>query len=285
MIRSYLKLCRINIAAFAAFATTTGYFLGPWQSAAGAATPAAAVFLLVCGASALNQCQEWDLDAKMDRTRTRPIPSNEISVLRGVITAMALLVPGFLLLYSSGASPLLLGLFSLLWYNGVYTRLKKFTAFASIPGAASGMIPPAIGWASTNGSLIDARLAVICFIFFLWQVPHFWLLHLRHPEDYARAGLPSLTRHMHFHQLARLIFVWLAAASVACLLLPLYGPARSLPVYCSLVTLSLWLLWQARSLVASGREQRTTSLFGSVNAYLLIVMSILTMESIFLHKP
>ena len=87
----------------------------------------------------------------------------------------------------------LLGLITVVWYNGIYTPLKRVTAFAAIPGGVVGAIPPVIGWVSGGGDPTDARIIVVAFFFFVWQVPHFWLLLMRIGGDYERAGLPSLT--------------------------------------------------------------------------------------------
>jgi protoheme IX farnesyltransferase len=148
------------------------------------------------------------------------------------------------------------------------------------------MIPPAIGWISAGGEIVDLRLASICLIFFLWQVPHFWLLVLSHGEDYERAGLPSLTRVMSGTQIARITFVWIVAAAIAGLALPLYGSVRSPLVYCSFILSALWLVWNGRSL--TGHHPSLFSvpiLFRKINIYLFLIMSLLSLENIFLRMP
>ena len=243
-----------------------------------------AVFLLACGASALNQYQERDIDARMERTRTRPLPSGSIAASHALLFSCALVLAGLALLaYACGTRAALLGLFSLLWYNGIYTYLKKMTAFAAVPGAAVGMVPPAIGWVSAGGALLDPRLAAICFLFFLWQVPHFWLLLLNHGEEYEQAGLPSLTGVMSRPQIARVTFVWIVAAAIASLSLPFYGILRSPGFYFLLVPCAGWLIWNGRILTGKGPEISVSpALFKKINIYLLLIMSLLSLENILL---
>ena len=202
-LKTYFTLCRATIAIFAAASAATGYLLAPHRQITGVFPAAGAVFLLACGASALNQYQEQDIDEKMERTRTRPLPSGSIAASHALALSCALVLAGLaLLVHACGVKAALLGLFALLWYNGIYTHLKKMTAFAAVPGAAVGMVPPAIGWVSAGGAVLDPRIAAICFLFFLWQVPHFWLLLLNNGEEYEQAGLPSLTRVMSRPQIA-----------------------------------------------------------------------------------
>ena len=282
-LRSYLTLCRVMVAFFTACSAATGFFLGPHHRLTGVLVPAAAVFLLACGASALNQWQERDIDARMERTRGRPLPAGEFTPARGLTVSLALMLAGLVLLAETGGvRPFLLGLSAVLWYNGVYTALKKRSAFAAVPGAAAGMVPPAIGWAAAGGSLSDPRLAVLCIIFFMWQVPHFWLLLLRRGGEYEKAGLPSLTRVLGPAQISRVTFSWILAASVACLLLPLYGAVRSLPGYLTLVLPALWLVWNGRTLAGlRPAPQLPHGLFTKINVYLLLLMSSLSLENIF----
>ncbi len=281
-LKPYLTLCRVWISFFAACSAATGFFLTPYRHAADVLTPFSAVFLLACGASALNQYQERDIDAKMERTRKRPLPSAAIGPARAVTVSAVLMLAGLSLASLAGPVAFILGLCALVWYNGVYTYLKRATAFASVPGAAVGMMPPAIGWSSAGGAVSDSRLIAVCIVFFLWQVPHFWLLILNHGEEYERAGLPSLTNVMSKAQIARVTFAWITAAAAASLALPLYGPVRTPAVYFLLLSLALWIIWSGRSLTKKNSFPSLSSLlFRKINIYLFIMMSLLTMESIF----
>jgi protoheme IX farnesyltransferase len=285
--KSYLTLCRIYVSLFAACSAATGYFLAPDHHISGALAPVAAVFLLACGASALNQYQERETDAKMERTRRRPLPSGVLTPKQALSFSLALIIAGLALLASAGGIKVFFpGLVAILWYNGFYTYLKKVTAFASVPGAAIGMIPPAIGWVSAGGKIIDIRLAAICLIFFLWQIPHFWLLLLNHGEEYERAGLPSLTRVMSKTQIARVTFAWIVSATIAGLALPLYGSVRTPLVFFSFVFSAAWLIWNERSL--TGQQPLpfpARVLFRNINIYLFLIMFLLSIENMFLGVP
>jgi len=284
-LKPYFTLCRIYVSLFAACSAATGFFLAPGHRVAGVFIPVASVFFLACGASALNQYQERKIDGRMERTRNRPVPSGIIAPGSALALSLALVIIGMsLLAYDGGAKASCLGLAAVLWYNGVYTRLKKVTAFASLPGAVVGMIPPAIGWTSAGGAFLDARLAGICLIFFLWQVPHFWLLLLTHGEEYERAGLPSLTRVMSRAQISRVTFAWIVAASVASLALPLYGSVTSPAVFLAFAPLAAWLVWNERSLAAMRPPLPPSPvLFRKINIYLFLVMSLLSLDGILLR--
>jgi heme o synthase len=221
----------------------------------------------------------------MERTRLRPLPSGALTPARALSLCVVLLMSGeFLLACAGGAKAFVLGLVALLWYNGVYTYLKRVTAFASVPGALVGIIPPAIGWIAAGGAISDGRLTAICFLFFLWQVPHFWLLVLNYGEQYEKAGLPSLTKVLKKPQIARITFVWIVAAAIASLALPLYGSVRSQLVSCSFIMLAIWLIWSERSLTKLQPLLSPSSvLFRNINIYLFLLMSLLSADNIFLH--
>jgi protoheme IX farnesyltransferase len=285
VLKRYLILCRVVISLFAAASAATGFFLVPHHRISAVFVVFFAVFLLACGASALNQCQERDLDARMERTRKRPLPSGSIAVSQAIALSLALVLAGLgLLAYAGGTKTVLLGLFALLWYNGVYTYLKRTTAFAAVPGAAVGMAPPAIGWVSAGGALFDPRIAAVCFIFFMWQIPHFWLLLLTHGEEYEQAGLPSLTRVMSKPQIGRVTFAWIVAAAIAGLSLPLYGSMRSPAFYFLLAPCAGWLIWSARTLTGKRPDcPFFPGLFKKINIYLFLIMSLLSLEGIFIQ--
>ena len=147
-----LRLCRVPLSLFAAFSAGTGFLLAPHPSAVQALLPSTMVCLLACGASALNQYQERDIDARMERTRERPLPSKALTPGRALFAAIALLSSGLAGLGVVSLRSAALGLTAIGWYNGLYTFLKKRTALAFLPGAIVGMIPPAIGWTAAGGS-------------------------------------------------------------------------------------------------------------------------------------
>jgi len=266
-----------------AFSAAVGYFLIQHHDNAGVLVPTIAVFLLASGASALNQIQEAAIDGRMKRTRLRPLPSGTLNKIQASGLSIALIASGLLLLAFRGPSTAVaLGLFALVWYNVIYTNLKKRTAFASVPGALVGAVPPAIGWACAGGELFDVRLLLFCFVLFLWQVPHFWVLMFDHEDEYANAGIPCLTTVMSRAQASRIIFVWVSAAIAASLLLPLSGAIASLFVYAALFPAAAWVLWNVRTLLR-GPSAPSHSAFRSINAYLFLVLALVSFEQVVLH--
>ncbi len=154
------------------------------------------VMLLSSGASALNQVQERDRDALMARTAGRPLPSGRITHAQGLAFAMVATTAGAVVLWVGiGRTAGILGLIAAVFYNAVYTPwLKPTSAFAAVPGAIPGSIPPVIGWVAAGGGLTDAGAIILFGILFLWQMPHFWALALRYRADYASGGFPMVSR-------------------------------------------------------------------------------------------
>lgn len=281
-LRIVLQLSKVRITLLASLTTATGYLMAARELTAGVVLPTAGIFLVACGSSALNQYQEREIDARMRRTRWRPIPSGRISPRRALAVALALMALGTLVLYlSSNATAAALGLVAVAWYNGVYTYLKRVTNFAAVPGAVIGGIPPAVGWAAAGGALLDPRILALSFFFFVWQVPHFWLLLLRHGGDYRDAGLPSLTDVFSSGQLSRVTFVWIAATAVTCLLIPLFGAVRSVLVSLGLLAAAGWLVWNAAGLLRELEGNRPlTHTFREINIHALVVILLVSLDSV-----
>jgi protoheme IX farnesyltransferase len=161
----------------------------------------------------------------------RPIPSKRVSPRAALVFSTFLLASGFFLLaLAAGWLPAFLGGFAALWYNGVYTPLKKRLPFASVAGAVSGALPPCAGWAAAGGSLADPRLTAVALFFFLWQVPHFWLLLLARGEflgPCARAPIASPVGPLGRSNLRRVTSVWMCATAVSGAVMPLFGIVRT----------------------------------------------------------
>ena len=117
-----LELSKVRITVAVAFTTLAGYVLAKGTIDMGVLLPVTGIFLLACGSSVLNHLQERKVDARMKRTRLRPLPAGKISK-SGVIfiAVLEILAGGWILFLAVGMIPLLLGMFALLWYNIVYT--------------------------------------------------------------------------------------------------------------------------------------------------------------------
>jgi protoheme IX farnesyltransferase len=146
------------------------------------------MLLASAGALALNQYSERDVDALMDRTRRRPLPSGRLRPGEALVFGLLLVGGGVGLLWVAvGGLPALLTLATAGAYNLVYTPLKSRSYAATLAGAIPGGMPALIGWSAATGEVALGAL-VLFGIGFLWQIPHVlalaWLLR----EDYARAG-------------------------------------------------------------------------------------------------
>lgn len=238
------------------------------------------VLLLACGACALNEVQEHRLDAQMDRTRNRPIPSGRLSARHALALALVLLESGLLtLLFGSGLGAAMLGLLAVGWYNGLYTPLKRKTPFAVIPGAVIGALPPAIGWVAAGEALFDPRCLALCFFFFVWQIPHFWLLVARYGQDYAQAGFPNLLGVLSRERLGRLTFTWITATAASALLLPLYSVVTSTAALVLLTLAAVWLVWTTVKLSQAPKDLLPfRRAFLRINLFAVAVMALLAIE-------
>lgn len=145
------------------------------------------------GAAVLNQWLEREADARMVRTRERPIAAGKVSPADALCFGMLLSLSGCALLYfGANALAALLTGGTVVSYVLLYTPLKRLTAWNTIIGAIPGALPPLIGWAAAEGRI--STLGWILFlILFLWQLPHFFAIAWTHRKDYAKGGFVMLS--------------------------------------------------------------------------------------------
>lgn len=193
---SYIELTKPRITVFILMSTAIGFFCG--QHVAGDWSwlvllhTLVGTGLLASGTAALNQWYEREADAKMARTRKRPLPSERLAPDSALGFGIALSICGFAELWL-GVNRLsaLLGLFTLLSYLCVYTPLKRKTPSATTIGAVPGAMPPLIGYAAAAG-LLNTEAWILYAILFLWQFPHFYAIAWMYREDYANADMKML---------------------------------------------------------------------------------------------
>lgn len=278
-IKLMLELGKFRIAQLVTLSTATGYILASGRFSLHMLIPMAGILLLALGSGALNQYQERARDAKMPRTCNRPIPSRRISPRGALVISFGLMLAGAVVLYS-GTNPtaLILGLLTAVWYNGVYTNLKKITPLAVIPGSLIGSLPPMVGWVSAGGYVFSPVVLALAFFFFIWQIPHFWLLLLNFGQDYEKAGYPSLTAMMDRGQLGRLTFMWIVATAAAIIILPVFGLAQSVVIFFLLFISAAALVYFSLSLIRSSGQGSFRLAFRSINFFILLVMVLITID-------
>jgi len=276
--RAILELGKFTISIPVALTGFLGYFLHSPVLELESLLVAFGVFLLSMGSGAINQIQERKTDARMERTAGRPIPSGTIKLKHAILIAICFSLAGItvLMLFGSGLAAGL-GIFTLAWYNLVYTPLKRLTAFAVFPGALIGALPPLIGWTAAGGVPWDLEILTVAFLLFVGQMPHYWLLLLKVGDQFREAGLPVITSLLEPRQIRNLSFIWIAATGVIVLMLPVTPILESRAVSTALIILTIVFIIKMFKLSYRGNlMQHWKKAFITVNLfYLLIILALL----------
>jgi protoheme IX farnesyltransferase len=187
--RDLVALTKPRITALVLLTETAGMCLAPGHVPASTRLLAwLGTALVVASANALNMWWERDVDARMSRTRNRPLPAGRLSPDVALAFGLGLGAAAVPMLFLVNPITGLLGLVSLVTYVAIYTPLKRYTYLALLVGAVPGAMPPLLGWTAVEGKLGAGGLLLFAFLF-VWQVPHFAAITLFRAEEYARAGL------------------------------------------------------------------------------------------------
>ena len=190
----YFALLKPRVMSLVIFTAFVGIVAAPGTLHALLAFVGLLAIAVGAGASgALNMWYDADIDAKMRRTRLRPVPRAAIlpgaALGFGAILAIASII--VLGLFVNLVAAALLA-FTIFFYVVIYTMwLKRWTPQNIVIGGAAGALPPMIGWAAVTGT-IDPGSISLFLIIFIWTPPHFWALALFREDDYAKAGVPML---------------------------------------------------------------------------------------------
>jgi protoheme IX farnesyltransferase len=227
-------------------------------------------------ANTLNCYFDRDIDARMHRTRRRPLaatnPAYVVSPQHSLVFAAVLALLATVLL-GAGVNWLAAGLAdaAIVFYIVVYTLgLKRRTPSNIVIGGAAGCFPALVGWAAVTGE-VGLPALLLAGVVFVWTPPHFWALAMRYRDDYARAGVPMLPVVAGPDVVTRKIlgYAW-ATVAISLMLVAWAGPVYAL---CA-TALGAWLLVSARRLrveVRTGRLPRPMSLFHVTNSYLALL--------------
>lgn len=243
---------------------------------------AVGVFLTSGSSAIFNQYFEIDLDAKMFRTMSRPLPSKKIDKNIALISAIFLAVCGLLYLYyfinTITAFIAFLTIFS---YVFIYTPSKTISKWNTIIGSFPGALPPVGGWTAATGEIQTPAL-ILFLILFCWQIPHFLSLAIIYKDDYSRAGfkmLPSISKNLD-STLFQIIFftVALIVSSIGIYLLNL----TSFVYMLGAVLLGVIFLFYSSNILFEQSNKKVRKLFIFSIIYLPLLMLLIILDTLFI---
>jgi protoheme IX farnesyltransferase len=206
----FFSLIRIKVSLSIILSTTLGLVYGGNSVNYLYFLTIIAIFFLSSGCSVLNQIQEVNTDKRMERTKNRPLARNSLSMFKAFLVAYFFIIISLVILYFINLYVFSLGVLTIIIYNFLYTPLKLKTPYSILIGAFIGSIPPLIGYLALNNNL-NYNIINICIIYYLWQIPHFWLITEQYKKDYKRINYPFLSEKLTKKIYHRIFIIWIVA--------------------------------------------------------------------------
>ena len=282
LVNSYLGLCKLKVVALIVFTAMVGMFMAtsppgmvPWDILIFGNL---GIGMAASAAAAINHVLDAHEDAKMRRTKDRPLPQGEISSRQALVFAILLGALSMVVL-SVLINPLtaLLTFISLVGYAVVYTMyLKRATPQNIVIGGAAGAAPPILGWVAVTNS-IDPHALLLFLIIFIWTPPHFWALAIHRREEYAKVDIPMLpvTHGVPFTRLQILLYtILLLVVSVLPFAMHMSGPFYLVGA----VLLGGGFLYYALLLMKGEDESVAMRTFGYSIWYLMAIFALLLVD-------
>ena len=276
VVRDYLQLSKSRIVMMVLITTAAGYLFATrsvdWTLLINTLIGTA---LVAAGTNALNQYVERDHDAKMRRTRLRPLPDGRISPRAALFFSVAISLLGTIYLgLTVNWLTAALGAFTLTSYIFIYTPLKRVSTICTLIGAVPGAIPPLMGWTAATG-VLGAGGWIIFAILFFWQLPHFMAISWMYRDDYARGGFAMLAvQDDDGRTTARHAVLYSFALLTVSVLPPFFG--LSTFIYLGGAVLAGGALTLASfAFLASRTPAHARRLFMASNIYLIVMMALL----------
>lgn len=217
----YIRLTKAPLAFVVTFTGILSYLLASQAVDMGVLSLFFALFPFGMAICAINEIQEIKEDSLMVRTEHRPLVNGDLSVRTSIFIIIGLVAFSFIICYLFiGTFAIIALIANFIAYNVLYTPLKKIHETSVLLGAIVGIFAPFIGWVYGGGGFNTALLFLMLY-FFIWQMPHFWLLLLRFEKDYNRAGFKSLISKVPKDTVGHFIFIWTLIYSVIVILLAL----------------------------------------------------------------
>jgi protoheme IX farnesyltransferase len=280
IVSDYISLAKPRLNFLVVLTSAAGYYLGAvggldlWHMAQAVLGTA----LVAGGSAVLNQVYERDTDARMRRTRMRPLPDRRVGITDATIYGAVLAGAGLAILglstnWVAGG----LALATLAIYLLVYTPMKRTSALSTLVGAVPGALPAVIGWSAARGDIALGGWTLFAIVF-IWQIPHFMAIAWLYRDDYRAAGFPMLPvvepDGMRTGQQALLYCLALVPASIG----PTYvGLAGSAYFWVALALGAVMLVLSAR-FARSRTDSSARSLFFASIIYLPLIWAVMVLD-------
>ena len=276
----YLELCKPRVVMLIVFTAVVGMFLAVpgWPPLSALLAGTLGIGLAASSAAAINHLLDHRIDAKMKRTRHRPLATGHLTERNVLVFALSLgLLAMAILLLLVNTLTATLTFLSLIGYAIVYTAwLKRATPQNIVIGGAAGAAPPILGWTAVTGSL-DPQALLLFLIIFVWTPPHFWALAIYRKDEYALVDIPMLpvTHGTAFTRLQILLYTILLVIVTT---LP-YLTRMSGVVYLAGVTvLNAGFMWYALRMMKSKDILLPMHTFAYSITYLMVLFIFLLVD-------
>jgi protoheme IX farnesyltransferase len=255
-----------------------GMSAGGWPSAAFTVVTLLGIALAAASANTLNAYLERDLDALMERTRSRPVPAGLIEPRAALRFGLVLGVLSTVVLYAVGGLPTAgLGVASILFYVFVYTLwLKPRSSWNTVIGGAAGAVAPLIADAAVNGQVGAAGLTLFGIIFF-WQPPHVWAIALYRKADYEAAGIKMLPNVIG-DEATRRRMLWYTLGLVPVTLAPVALGLLGNAYLAVALGANAWFIWSSVQVLRQRTDDAARRMFRVSLAYLFSLFAAMLVE-------
>lgn len=276
----FFPLCKPRVTSLIVFTAMIGMFLAtPNMVPLGLLVAATLGIGMASGAAAAFNCLiEQKIDAKMARTRGRPLPTGQVTSVQTIVFATLLGGAGLLILYVF-VNPLTMWLTfaTFLGYAVIYTIfLKPATPLNIVIGGASGAMPPILGWAAVN-NVVSPEALILFLIIFAWTPPHFWALALYRRKEYEKVGMPMLPV-THGEEFTRLHILLYTIILFGVALMPYgYGMSGLIYLVSSLALNAIFMVY-AIALYRKYSDELSRSMFRYSILYLSLLFAALLVD-------
>jgi heme o synthase len=278
--RDYLGVCKLKVVALIVFTAMVGMFLAtpgmvPWSALVFGTL---GIGMAAASAAAINHVVDQHADARMTRTRNRPVASGHLTARNCLVFALALGgLAMWILVQFVNSLTAVLTFASLIGYAVVYTLyLKRATPQNIVIGGAAGAAPPVLGWTAVTGT-VDPNALLLFLIIFVWTPPHFWALAIHRRDEYAKVDIPMLpvTHGVSFTRLQVLLYTILL---VVVTVMPFATGMSGLLYLAGALGLGAVFLYHAWALMRDISGNQAMKTFGYSIVYLMALFGFLLVD-------